>query len=148
MSAAKGAMLYENDQVKMYVDEDVPCLVNEWHGFLSSDEFRSAILKLVDLLEEHAPTYGVLNMLADTRKLNVVSPRDLEWINQEVNSRYVENGAHFEAFVVPEEVFGESSVKRYIRQTTSQGLFTVQLFDSMEKAKAWLREVHESPVAD
>lgn len=136
-------MLYETQQVKFYIDESIPCLVNEWYGFIKSEQFREYILKLVDLLKEHHSHYGQLNMLADTRELRILPPKDIEWVNQNINPLYMKNGANFEAFLVPKDKYGEMSVDRYIRQTTQYGDFIVQLFDSLDKAKAWLKSVYQ-----
>lgn len=135
-------MLYTTDNVRIYIDNHVPCMVNEWDGFIRSVDFRDAILKLVELLGEHSPQYGTLNMLADTRKLQVIAPKDLEWIQQEINPLYVKNGASYEAFVLPEDVFGQHAIDKYIEMTTSEGMFTVCNFDSLDKARTWLKEVH------
>lgn len=133
--------LYETDEVRFYIDKSVPCLVNEWRGYIKSETFRAAILKLVELLEAHRAHYPTLNLLADTRTLGVLQRQDLAWVAEEINPRYVAAGATHEAFVLSEDEFGKLSVKRYMVNTTSQGDFTVNMFDSMEKAKAWLREV-------
>ena len=45
-----------------------PCLVNEWHGYISSELFREYILELVALLKDNHANYDRLNLLADTRK--------------------------------------------------------------------------------
>jgi len=135
-------VLYETQHVKFYIDESIPCLVNEWYGFIKSELFREYILKLVDLLKEHHSNYGQLNMLADTRELRILPPKDIEWVNQNINPLYIQNGASFEAFLIPEDQYGEMSINRYIRQTTQHGDFVVQLFDSLDKAKAWLKSVY------
>jgi hypothetical protein len=134
-------MLYETQHVKFYIDETVPCLVNEWRGYITSALFREYILKLLDLLKDNRPKNGRLNLLADTLKLEVLSPLDVEWVTQTVNPQYIEHGAHFEAFLVPIDKFGEMSVDRYIRQATNQGEFVIQMFDSLDDAKTWLRSV-------
>jgi hypothetical protein len=139
---ANSKMLYETQHVKFYIDESIPCLVNEWHGFVISEQFREYILKLADVLKEHHSQYGQLNMLADTRELQVIPPKDIEWVNQNINPLYVENGAGFEAFLVPEDEYGKMSINRYIRQTTQHGDFIVQLFNSLDKANAWLKSVY------
>ena len=134
-------MLYETQHVKFYIDESVPCLVNEWRGYITSTLFREYILQLVELLKDNRTKYLQLNLLADTLKLEVLSPLDGEWVTQSVNPLYLENGAAFEAFLVPSDKFGEMSVDRYIRQTTKHGEFAVQMFDSLDNAKAWLRSL-------
>jgi hypothetical protein len=136
-------MLYDTQHVKFYIDESIPCLVNEWQGFIKSELFREYILKLVDLLKEHHSKYGHLNMLADTRELRILPPKDIEWVNQHINPLYIENGASFEAFLLPKDEYGGMSINRYIRQTTKHGDFIVQMFDSLDNAKAWLKSVYQ-----
>ncbi len=138
-------VLYESPNLKIYIDESVPCLVNEWSGFVNGPTFREHILTLVDLLKQHSPHYGQLNMLADTRHLNVIAAEDVQWVSQHINPLYVKHGAAYEAFVLPKDAFGERAVKRYMRSSTSEGVFTVKLFDSMGSAKSWLKEVHGRP---
>ena len=145
---ANTKMLYETQHVKFYIDGSIPCLVNEWYGFIKSELFREYIFKLVDLLKEHHSNYSQLNMLADTRELKILPPKDIEWVNQNINPLYIENGARFEAFVIPKDEYGGMSINRYIRQTTQHGDFIVQMFDSLDKAKAWLKSVYlESTVS-
>lgn len=134
-------MLYETQNVQMFIDESVPCLVNVWNGFVPSTEFRRSIFKLVELLKEHRPKYPKLHLLADTRTLNVVSRNDVQWVTEEINPLYLEVGVQFEAFVLSKDAFGQLAVNRYVSQTTAQGEFIVQIFNDLEVAKAWLKSV-------
>lgn len=47
----------------------------------------------------------------------------------------------YEAFVVSQNVFGQMSLNRYIINTTEKGNLTVQIFDTMDNAKAWLKSL-------
>lgn len=134
-------MLYETKNVQMFIDESVPCLVNVWNGFLPSVEFRRSILKLVDILKEQRPKYPKLTLLADTRTLGVISRNDVQWVSDEINPIYLEVGVQFEAFVLSKDAFGQVAVNRYVSQTTEKGEFIVQIFNDMEKAKAWLKSI-------
>lgn len=139
MTTGKHA-LYETDKVRFYLDPEIPCLVNEWRGFLSSEEFRTAIKALVVTLKQLKGEYPHLNLLADTRNLAVVKPDDVQWVTDEINSEYLRAGATHEAFVLSKDMFGQAAVNRYSVQTTKQGNFTVKLFAEMEEAKAWLQQ--------
>ena len=132
-------ILYKTHNIQFYLDESVPCLVNEWCGFIKSEDFRAAILKLVDILKQQKTTYPTLSMLADTRTLGALTRTDLEWVTTEINPLYVGAGVTHEAFLLSQNAFGNSALNRYTKQTTTNGIFTVQLFDDMEKAKAWLK---------
>ncbi len=132
-------ILYETHNIRFYIDESIPCLVNEWHGFIKSHDFRAGILKLAEILEQQRPLYPKLSMLADTRTLGALTRVDLEWVTNEINPLYVDAGVTHEAFIVSQDVFGTSALNRYTKQTTEHGIFTVQLFDDIEKAKTWLK---------
>ncbi len=131
-------MLYETRNVRFYIDESLPCLVNEWDGFIKSQDFREAILKLVDVLRQQKEIYPKLSMLADTRTLGILSREDLEWVTKEVNPLYVDAGITHEAFLLSDDAFGASALNRYTQQTTEHGIFTVKLFSDIGDAKAWL----------
>jgi hypothetical protein len=141
--ATMNTLLYESTGVRFYLNTEIPCLLNEWEGFIPKEKFRSAILTLVDVLKTQRALHGytTLNLLADTRKLGVISPAEIAWVNEEINPLYLQNGATHEAFVLSSDAFGQAAVKRYVSASTRQGQFTVQLFDSIEDATAWLQKV-------
>jgi len=134
-------ILFSTNNIVFYIDETVPCLINEWRGFIKSSDFRSGILKLLAVYKEQQPHYQTLYLLADTRTLGVISREDLAWVTEEINPQYVALGTHYEAFVVSKDAFGQISLNRYMVSTTKKGNFTVQIFDTMEDAKAWLRSL-------
>lgn len=134
-------ILYETKNVSFYINESVPCLVNKWNGFIPSAKFRQHILKLLEVAKEHRPLYPKLPLLADTRTLGVISRIDLDWVTEEVNHLYVEIGIQHEAFVMSQDVFGNVALNRYITQTTKHGIFTVQIYPSLEEAIAWLKSL-------
>jgi hypothetical protein len=137
----KTGLLFNDDGVSIYLDEDVPCLVNEWTGFFPSAQFRKHILNLFEIYQQVYQAHSNLTLLADTRQLQVIKPADLLWVANEVNPRYVELGCHYEAFIVPEDEFGKASINRYVRHSTSAGNFVTQEFASMAEAKSWLKSV-------
>lgn len=134
-------ILFSTNNIRMYIDEEVPCLVNEWSGFIKSADFRAAISTLLEIYKQQKPHYSKLYLLADTRTLGVISREDLAWVTDEINPKYTALGAIYEAFVVSENLFGQASLQRYVVQTTAQGIFTVQLFDTVEAAKTWLKSL-------
>lgn len=136
-----GEPLFSEQRLSIYVDEEVPCLVNEWNGFVPSDQFRKYILTLLDVFKEIHQRYEHLTVLADTRKLEAIAPSDIDWVSKNVNHEYVSRGCHYEAFIVPEDVFGQAAVKRYVKESTSAGMFVTKMFDKAADAKSWLKEV-------
>lgn len=133
--------LFEEDRISIYVDDDVPCLVNVWNGFVPGEKFRQYIRTLLEVYKEVYQKYDHLPLLADTRNLQAISPKDIDWVAKEMNHRYVELGCHYEAFIVPQDVFGQAAVRRYTKQSTSAGTFITNIFSNSTDAKNWLREV-------
>ncbi len=134
-------ILHATKNVRFYIDESVPCLVNEWHGYISSADFRKNIFKLLEVGKEYRPSYLKLPLLADTRTLGAISRADLDWVVQEVNHLYVKIGIQHEAFVMSQDAFGNAALNRYVTQTTQYGTFTVQIYPSLEEAKQWLKSI-------
>ena len=128
--------------ISIYLDEDVPCLVNEWNEFLPSDQFRRYILKLLAIYQQVRQSQDHLTLLADTRNLSLISPADTKWVASEINPRYVELGCHYEAFIVPENEYGKFSIDSYIRHSTSMGPMITRKFTNIAKAKSWLKAVN------
>lgn len=134
-------ILYSNKNVRFYIDETVPCLVNEWDGFIPSAVFRQSIIKLLEIAKQHRPLYPKLPLLADTRTLGVISRADLDWVTNEINHLYVAAGIQHEAFVMSQDAFGNVALNRYITQTTKYGTFTVQIYPTLEEAVKWLKSI-------
>lgn len=141
--SAPSPVLYQAPGIVFTLDLEIPCIVNEWSGYIPSEAFRRGIEQLVECLrrcrEEHG--FTTLNLLADTRRLGVLPRQDVDWVNQEINPRYLENGASHEAFVLPRDAFGATAVKRYVMSNDQHGPFTVGLFEDIATARDWLRQV-------
>lgn len=84
--------------------------------------------------------------LADTRKHVIQPDQDTKWVTDEWNSRALKAGIRHIAFVVPENVFGEASVKRYAENTEKKdkGAMVVQMFESIDSAKRWFKELDKA----
>lgn len=134
-------LLFNTNNIRMYIDDSVPCLVNEWQGFIKSAEFRAGILTLLEIYQQQKIYYPKLSLLADTRTLGVISREDLTWVVEEINPRYIELECQYEAFVVSQDMFGQTALQRYTTQTTASGSFVVQIFDTLDNAKDWLKSL-------
>lgn len=134
-------IIYETKNVRMYIDETIPCLVGIWDGFMPSKAFRENILKSVELLKEYRPKYPNLAIFEDTRTLGIVSRADVQWVLEEITHLYLEIGVRYEAFLLSKDAFGQLAVQRYASQCTDKGQFIVQTFDSYDEAYQWLKSV-------
>ncbi|WP_276374169.1 STAS/SEC14 domain-containing protein [Chryseolinea sp. H1M3-3] len=130
--------LFEEKYGTLEYDSTVPCITATFNGFMSSEQFRTFLNKGLDHLIEKKPSNGKILWLADTRKHVVQPDKDTQWVADEWNPRALKGGIHHVAFVLPENVFGNASVKRYADNTTKKKAeMDVQMFGDINAAKQW-----------
>jgi hypothetical protein len=130
--------LFEEKYGTLEYDSTVPCITATFNGFMSSEQFRTFLNKGLDHLIEKKPSNGKILWLADTRKHVVQPDKDTQWVADEWNPRALKGGIHHVAFVLPENVFGNASVKRYADNTTKKKAeMDVQMFGDLNAAKQW-----------
>lgn len=86
-------------------------------------------------------------LLADTRKLHVLSRDDTKWVAEEINPKYLELGITHEAFIVPQDKCGETAVMDYISESNSSSSYITKIFSDFEEARNWLKEVQAAKSA-
>ncbi|MEJ7646130.1 MAG: hypothetical protein WKF87_16160 [Chryseolinea sp.] len=124
-------------------DSSVPCITASFNGFMSSEQFRDLLNKGLDHLIEKKQIHDKILWLADTRKHVVQADKDTKWVAEEWNPRALKGGIRHVAFVLPENVFGNASVKRYAdhNSTKAADQMEVQMFGDMKTAKDWFRNL-------
>ena len=129
-------VLLDNAQVRMQLNADVPAL--EWifkkDHFLTSEEVRHYLDVYLAYYREYRPQFPSLGGLYDTRYFMSMSPEDAAYAASENTPLLVEAGLRREAFIVPEDVFGQLSLEDY----TMQAQLQTANFTSLEAARAWL----------
>jgi hypothetical protein len=129
-------VLLDNAQVRMQLNADVPAL--EWifkkDHFLTSEELRYYLDVYLAYYREYRPQFPALGGLYDTRYFMSMSPEDAAYAASENTPLLVEAGLRREAFIVPEDVFGQLSLEDY----TMQAQLQTANFTSLEDARAWL----------
>ena len=134
--------LFEEKYGTLEYDSTVPCITATFNGFMSSEQFRSFLNKGLDHLIEKKKSHDKILWLADTRKHVVQPDKDTKWVADEWNPRALKSGIHHVAFVLPENVFGNASVKRYADNTAQKkDEMIVQMFGDINLAKQWFRNL-------
>jgi hypothetical protein len=112
------------------------CLHTEWKAFANSQEFRSALMKVVEAIREnHAVRY-----LSDTRKIKVVVREDQDWADETWFPLVVAAGLKRFAAVTAEAGLGKLTVEEVFDAVHIKG-FEVRKFDSVAGARKWLAEI-------
>lgn len=134
--------LFEEKYGTLEYDSAVPCITATFNGFMSSEQFRHFLNKGLDHLIEKRQLHPRILWLADTRKHVVQPDKDTKWVADEWNPRALKGGIHHVAFVLPENVFGNASVKRYADNTLQKkDEMVVQMFGDIKSAKDWFRNL-------
>lgn len=127
----------------MEYDASVPCIVATFNGFMSSEQFRHFLNLGLELLIEKKKEHNRILWLADTSKHVVQPDKDTQWVAQEWNPRALQAGINHVAFVLPDNVFGNMSVKKYSDSTEKKGdKMIVQMFGDLASAKRWFRNLN------
>jgi len=124
-------------------DSSVPCIVATFNGFMSSEQFRHFLNLGLDLLIEKKKEHDKILWLADTSKHVVQPDKDTQWVATDWNPRALKAGINHVAFVLPDNVFGNMSVKKYSESTEKKGdNMVVQMFGDLNTAKNWFRNLN------
>ena len=132
--------LFENDCVKIAIDESVPCL--EWigrKGFIPSIEFRLSEERSLELYLKHKAKYPKMEWFVDARYIDAVDPEDTQWMVDEILPQFAEAGLTKEALVIPESALGKITVNHYM--SLSGHPIEIRLFQTAEAAKNGQKKV-------
>lgn len=135
-------LLLKEKYGSLVYDSSVPCVTATFDGFMTSEQFRDFLNKGLNHLIEKKKVHDKILWLADTTKHVVQPDKDTQWVADSWNPRAIEGGIRHVAFVLPENVFGGMSVKKYAENSEKKGdSIEVQMFGNVESAKAWFKKL-------
>lgn len=136
-------ILFKEKYGTLEYDESVPCITATFLGFMSSETFRSFLEKGLQSLKEKKQPGKPLLWLADTKKHQVQAADDLKWVAEKWNPRALEIGVNNLAFVLPDNIFGETSVKNFsnIAKERDPEKMHIEMFATVRDAKEWFKKL-------
>lgn len=134
-------ILFEDEKVKFWIEESVPCLVNDYKQPMSQADLEKYLLQLVEIAARERQNYPGLKLLSHTDHLDAMSSESIDWIASNVNPRWVELGFSAKAFVVTENPFTKLGMSRYERKSHDSDGLTVATFGSTQEALDWLKSL-------
>jgi hypothetical protein len=106
----------------------------KWNGLYShGEEFRLILDKIIELLA--IKKVGLI--IADARKMKIISPEDQHWIVQDWYPRAVKAGFNFEVLIVSKDTFNERSINKIVHQYDDKKVRTIYFY-SFSQATHWL----------
>ena len=136
-------LLLEQKNGKLEYDETVPCVKGTFSGFMSSEDFRQFLNKGLEYCIKYKKEGKPFLWLADTRLHSVQSKADTNWVATDWTPIALQNGIQYVAFVLPENVFGELSVRNYVNEAkkTNADEMNIQMFNQEKTAVEWFKHV-------
>jgi hypothetical protein len=131
----RSQVIVDTPTVNLVWDDDVKCMRIGWSGeFMSGEDYRSTLLKLLDVLEEKRGS----RMLFDMRNMPVMSPDDQAWVLSEWMPKSLKAGLKYSAVVMPQRALSKMTL-RHIAKDASVIERQRAYFETLEEATAWLK---------
>ena len=105
----------------------------EWKGKANSEEYRNAIITLIEYSAQGNPVHFYLT---DITKQSVVSPDDRKWFEEVMIPKGIEMGLKKAAAIFDGNVFKKYYINMLIKVTGKYGL-PLKLFNKEEEAIQW-----------
>ncbi len=129
---------FQNHVVTITYDPEWELGTAQWEGFLSSEEFREAVTKCLQLLEDYKP----LRWLGDNRKMKVIRQADQDWFVANALPRIQASTIRRHATIVSEDIFNKMAVEQMIQRADNPEALFLKEFNSKPLALAWLKQPH------
>jgi len=123
-------IVHSSKNVKIEYEPSKKRLTQTWTGFIQSKDFRVAIDASVDFAGKNP----VHTIVSDTLLQGVVKPEDTEYASS-VMPKLISKGLKGMAFVIPENIFTQLSLKKFAGDEKSE---KVQYFKTNSEANSWL----------
>ncbi|WP_207433474.1 STAS/SEC14 domain-containing protein [Sabulibacter ruber] len=129
---------FHSANLDLTYDEDQKTAYAVWNGFLSTQEFREAVTKCVELMEEK----GIVRWLADNRKMKVMRKADQIWFQEQIIPRILRSSVRRMATLVSEDFFNKLAVEQLMQRVGSLGHLAMHDFEDEASAMTWLMAPH------
>jgi hypothetical protein len=124
------------DIYNIYFDKDLNSVVMEWDGYATSKQFKQGTELMLNTLIQNKSS----KVLADIKNMKIIAMEDQQWLNEEFLPRATTFGFKAIAIVKPNYYFNQVAVES-ISYKVDKDKLTINFFDNIEQAKAWLSKV-------
>lgn len=108
------------------------CLVQTWKGFCTSEDFRAAQKKSVELFIEKR----CKNFISDTTNASLLKKEDTDWVTEVITPQLVKAGMGRLNMVLPASTFTKMTLMNLEKAEDASGNASVKMFGSLESALA------------
>lgn len=133
--------IYISDNVRVYLDREVPCIVWEPLQPMSDEEWEHSFKMGLNEKLRVLPDLPDISWLNNAAKMEPVGAEKIAWVRGYLNETAKRQGGCYRvAFVEPIDVFAQMSINLYISDTLCQpdNNLIIEKFQSLEWARNWL----------
>lgn len=129
--------IYSDQNAEIKWDESKRVAIMTTNGYMSSEQLRSSLDKLIDCLMH----YKGNKILIDMRKFTTIRPADQEWIHDNWGKRLESAvGKAKTACILPEDNSMQKMVlSKVVERAQDTGRTELKYFDNINEAFLWLR---------
>jgi len=121
---------------KLTIDSGSNAVKAVFDNYIKDNDFKGFAQQILDKVR----TSGKKKLLYDTRGLKVMSQGVQDWINEIWFPEANKLGITHMAFIVPENIFGKTSMEQTNSKREKVGNINIQYFSGTESAKDWLNK--------
>lgn len=106
-------IVFEESFISCYLNTTVPVLAHRWKAHPSSEDFRSTLIRMINLFKELKKEYPLLTWCGDTTNLGVLSLDTQSWLTEKWSAMMVEAKVTYHALIVPKDVFAKFAMNKF-----------------------------------
>lgn len=108
------------------------CLIQTWKGFCTSEDFRAAQKKTVELFVEKR----CKNFISDTTNASLLKKEETDWVSEVITPQLVKAGMVRLNMVLPASAFTKMTLMNLEKAEGASGNADIKMFGSLESALA------------
>lgn len=124
--------LYSTRFVDVAYMPEKSCLIQTWKGFCTSEDFRAAQKKTVDLFVEKR----CKNFISDTTNASLLKKEETDWVSEVITPQLVKAGMVRLNMVLPSSAFTKMTLMNLEKAEGASGNADIKMFGSLESALA------------
>lgn len=124
--------LYTNRFVEISYIAGKSCLVQTWKGFCTSEDFRAAQKKTLELFIEKRCKH----FISDTTNASLLKKEDTDWASEVITPQLVKAGMGRLNVVLPASAFTKMTLMNLEKSEDASGNANVKMFGSLDSALA------------
>src|SRR5687767_688828 len=126
----------QTDIYNIYFDKEAGCVVMDWDGYATSEQFKQGTELMLNILIENKSS----KVLADVKDMVLIGMEDQNWLDTQFLPRAVKFGFKAIAIIRPDNYFNKVAIESISYKVDKEKL-AINFFDNTEDAKKWLKDI-------